>query len=88
MTKLTEIEMLKMWKEDALERMADNDRVIFELEKLVKEQLNCIAQCSDALHTANRAIDTYVVIKNDVMKKVHKKRKSSNAEVTGAPLNN
>ena len=77
MTKLTEIEMLKMWKEDALERMADNDRVIFELEKLVKEQLNCIAQCSDALHTANRAIDAYVVTKNDVMKKVHKKRKSS-----------
>lgn len=78
MTKLTELEMLKIWKEEALERMADNDRVIAELEKLVKEQLKCIANCSDALHTANRAIDGYVEIKNEVMKTVHKKRKPSN----------
>ena len=72
-----------MWNEEALECMVDNDRVILELEKLVKEQLNCIAQCSDALHTANMANNAYVVIKNEVMTKVHKKRKSSNVELIG-----
>ena len=73
--KMTELEMLREWKKDALETMADDDRAYREQALMLKEMHVVIGKVADALHEANLCISGYVEIKNEKLPKTKRQRK-------------
>ena len=55
----------EIWKADALERMADDDRVIKEQAALIAEMHAAIQKMADALHQGQLAINAYIDLKSD-----------------------
>ena len=55
----------EIWKADALERMADDDRVIKEQAALIAEMHAAIQKMADALHQGQLAINAYIEVKNE-----------------------
>jgi hypothetical protein len=64
-----ELISLRLFKEDALERIADDERVISEQEAMIAEMHKVISQCADALDVAKYAIVGYIDIKDSYHKK-------------------
>ena len=65
----------EIWKADALERMADDDRVIKEQAALIAEMHAAISKMADALHVAQMAINAYIEVKNEHLKPRKRVRK-------------
>lgn len=85
---MTELEMLLMWKNDALEAMAENDRAYREQALMLKEMHVVIGKVADALHEAELCISGYVEIKNEQLPKtkIQKSQHQLNDEKTPQSL--
>lgn len=70
-----ELEMLRAWKAEALEAMADNDRAYAAQAEMLKEMHGVIANVADALHAAQLCLNGYIEIKDHCLPKTRRARK-------------
>ena len=81
-----EVEILKYWKADALERIADDEQAYQEQSAMLRKMNDVIAKVADHLHAAKLEMISVIDIKDEYAEVVKrsKKPKVHNAKVSGA----
>lgn len=71
-----ELVLLRIWKEDAMEHIADDERVIQSQDELLLAMHTVINVAADHLHQAQRAMLAYVDTKIDIYQKIETAKKT------------
>lgn len=76
---MNELETLRQWKADALERFADDERAYQAQADMLKEMHGVIGKVADALHAAQLCLSGYIEIKNEHLPKTKKRKIATHA---------
>lgn len=69
-----ELISLRIWKEDALEAMADHDRAYRAQAVMIAEMHGVIGNVANALHDAQMCLNKYIEIKDHCLPKIKKRK--------------
>lgn len=69
-----ELISLRIWKEGALEAMADNERAYAAQAAMLREMHEVLSNVANALHDAQRCLSGYIEIKEEFIPKIKRKK--------------
>lgn len=69
-----ELIVLRIWKEDALEAIADHDRAYAAQGEMLKEMHGVLSNVAEALHDAQMCLTGYIKIKANYIPKIKRKK--------------
>lgn len=74
-----EMELLKIWKADAIEALADNERCIAAQMEMIKRMQGIISAVYDHLHESQVALLSFVDVKRELYEDINGKKHTKKA---------